>query len=220
MTVKVIDLREPILKQNVADAQQLAARFARSGVFVLNLMSSPGAGKTSLVVQTLKRLPAQIRTAVIEGDVTSKIDAERVEAAGGRALQINTHGACHLDAAMLGRAVDQLELDELDLLIVENVGNLVCPAEFQLGENCRGMVLSVAEGHDKPLKYPLMFTQTEVLALNKIDLLPYTDFDVSACREAVLALNPKMEIFELSCRKQQGLELWIEWLTQRIKSAS
>jgi len=215
MNIKLIDIREPILKENQATAEQLAARFAEARVFVVNLMSSPGAGKTSLVVKTLEGLKHRMRIAVVEGDVVSTVDAERVASTGAQTVQINTHGACHIDAAMLGRAVQELDLEALDMLIVENVGNLVCPAEFVLGESMRAMILSVPEGHDKPLKYPLMFTETSALLINKLDLMPHTDFDLQACRDAVTSLNPDMRIFEISCRTGQGIDGWVDWLEQR-----
>jgi hydrogenase nickel incorporation protein HypB len=204
MAIKTVDVMQDILGANDMLAQNLRSRFDRAGVFVVNLMSSPGAGKTSLILKIIGELSGRCGIGVIEGDIASDVDARRVEALNVDVVQINTRGACHLDANMILGASDRLGLDGKQLLIIENVGNLVCPAEFKLGENLKIMILSVPEGHDKPLKYPLMFTESDALVLNKIDLLPYTDFDVEQLRKTVLAMNPGIEIFLSLPRREVG----------------
>ena len=209
--------------QNVLDANDRIANgnralFDEKNLYVMNLMSSPGAGKTSLVERTILALRERARIAVIEGDIQDTCDADRVAALGIPAVQINTGGGCHLDGNMVREALADLNLDETDLLIVENVGNLVCPAEFRIGENDKVMILSVPEGADKPAKYPLMFQEATVLLINKIDLLPYVDFDLAKARRDARALHPGIEIFEVSCKTGEGLEGWIEWLTKRMES--
>ncbi|MBU1450375.1 MAG: hydrogenase nickel incorporation protein HypB [Proteobacteria bacterium] len=207
-----------ILEANERISQQNRKRFKEGRVFVINLMSSPGAGKTSLLERTIDALKDRIKIGVIEGDIQSDRDAERVAQKGVQAVQINTDGACHLDGNMILDAVDQFDLKELDLLVVENVGNLVCPAEFTLGEDAKAMILSTTEGDDKPMKYPLMFQESEVLLVNKIDLLPYIDCDVEKIKSEARQLNPKITIFEVSCRTGEGLDAWYAWLQDQIKS--
>jgi len=180
-------------------------------------MSGPGAGKTSLLEKTIDALRQEIRIGVIEGDIQSSYDAERISQKGVQVVQLNTDGACHLDGNMIRSTLDSLDLTHLDLLVVENVGNLVCPAEFDLGEDVKVMILSVAEGDDKPLKYPLMFQESRVLLVNKVDLLPYVDCDLEKIRERALRLNPALEIFEVSCRNGEGLQAWFSWLTRQVK---
>ena len=209
-----------ILEVNDRVAEQNRALFDQNKVFVFNLMSSPGAGKTSLLERTIAHLKDKLRIGVIEGDIASSIDAERIAQKGVQTVQINTDGACHLDANMIREAVSKIDLANLDLLAVENVGNLVCPAEFKVGEHMKVMILSVAEGDDKPLKYPLMFQLSQALIINKIDLLPYVDCDVRKIREATARLNPGIAIFEVSCRTGEGLEVWCDWLRERVKSRS
>lgn len=206
--------------RNILEAQDRIAKLNRSlfeqhGVFVLNLMSSPGAGKTSLLEKTIEKLKNLYRIAVIEGDIQSQEDALRIKRLGVEAIQINTGGACHLDANMIHSALEKISLESCDLLIIENVGNLVCPAEFDLGEHEKVMILSVTEGDDKPLKYPLMFQKSSVLLVNKIDLLPYVDFDLEKVRKSVLELNPHIRIFEISCKTGEGVNEWIDWLKER-----
>jgi hydrogenase nickel incorporation protein HypB len=208
---------EGVFDANRKIAEENRELFRKHGILAVNLMASPGAGKTSLIDRTLALLRGKVRMGVIEGDIASSVDAERVKAHGVPVVQINTGGACHLDAAMIRQALDHLPLDELELLIVENVGNLVCPAEFDLGESLKVTILSVAEGHDKPLKYPLIFTQTDALVLNKMDLLGMGDFDLGALRNTVLKMNPDVTIFELSCRTGQGLEEWAGWLERMVR---
>ena len=189
--------------------------FAERGVAVMNLMGSPGSGKTTLLEQTLRRIVGRLRVAVIEGDLFTAKDAERIERAGVDVIQINTAGGCHLDAAMIQRACMSLNLDALDLLIVENVGNLVCPAEFDIGENFKAVVLSITEGDDKPLKYPLIFKESAAVVLNKIDLLEFTNFDLPSARQDLTTLHPTIKIFETSCTRGDGLDDWAAWLIGR-----
>jgi hydrogenase nickel incorporation protein HypB len=209
--------------RNILEAQEKIARINRAlfdskGVFVINLMSSPGAGKTSLLERTIAALKDHFRIVVIEGDIQSQEDALRIKRLGVDAVQINTGGACHLDANMIQSALEQVSLDGCNLLIVENVGNLVCPAEFELGEHKKVMILSVTEGDDKPLKYPLMFQKSSVLIINKIDLLPYVTCDVDKIKRVVRELNPQIEIFEVSCKTGEGIDQWLEWLKNQISS--
>ena len=193
-----------ILQANDRIAAENRRQFDEAGIFVVNLMSSPGAGKTTLLEKTIEALGGKIAIAVIEGDIQTSYDAERIQKKGVQAVQINTDGGCHLDGNMIQIAMGSLDLSGVDLLIIENVGNLVCPAEFNLGEHEKIMILSVAEGDDKPVKYPLMFQTCSVLLVNKIDLLPYTDCDMTKIRERVGQLNPMGKIFEISCRTGEG----------------
>jgi hydrogenase nickel incorporation protein HypB len=209
MKVKVVSR---ILEANDRIAEENRRRFKEAGVFVANLMGAPGAGKTTLLERTLQALKPYLRIGVIEGDIVGTDDAERIGALGAPVVQINTGGACHLDANMISEVLDELPLNELDMVIIENVGNLVCPAEFKVGEDIKMMVLSVAEGHDKPLKYPLMFQESAALVLNKIDLLPYMNTDINKMRNDSRALNPKLKIFEVSCTKGTGIDSWAQWL--------
>lgn len=208
--------------QNILDANDQMANKNRQvldkeGVLAINIMSSPGAGKTSLILQTIARLKDRVRIAVIEGDIASTIDADRIGKEEVSVVQINTGGACHLDANMVSNALDSLSLEDTDLLLIENVGNLVCPAEFKTGAHKRMMLLSVPEGDDKPYKYPLMFTESEVIVINKIDLLPLLDFDITAFRQAVTGLNPDVKIFQVSCKTGEGIEEWISWLESELR---
>jgi hydrogenase nickel incorporation protein HypB len=212
MKVKVVT---KILEVNERIANENRRLFDNAGLYVINLMSGPGAGKTSVLEKTLT-LPVGLRIGVIEGDIAGSDDAERIARCGAPVVQINTGGACHLDANMISEVLGELPLQELDLLVIENVGNLVCPAEFNLGENMKVMVLSIAEGHDKPLKYPLMFQESSALILNKIDLAPYLDVDLEKIRRDASLLNPKLKIFEVSCKTGQGLPEWIAWLKEQI----
>ncbi len=211
-----IKLMKNILGANDEIAALNRKLFAERGVVVMNLMGSPGSGKTTLLEKTLVRLVDKIKIAVIEGDLFTAKDAERIERAGVEVIQINTAGGCHLDAAMIQKACTSLDLNAIDLLIVENVGNLVCPAEFDIGENFKAVVLSITEGDDKPLKYPLIFKESEVTLLNKIDLLPFTNFDLRSAREDLITLHPTIKIFETSCTGGTGLEDWCTWLLQKV----
>jgi hydrogenase nickel incorporation protein HypB len=207
--------------QNILQANERLAAvnrkvFDAAGIFTLNLMSSPGAGKTSLLEKTVDGLAERVNMAVIEGDLQCSFDAERIQRKGVQAVQINTDGGCHLDGNMIQVALDALDLKGLDLLIIENVGNLVCPAEFNLGEHHKVMILSVTEGDDKPLKYPLMFQLCSVLLVNKIDLLPYVDCSLEKIRQDARQLNTRQQIFEISCRTGAGLPAWFAWLERNI----
>jgi len=211
-----IDLAKPILDRNERLAAENRARFDAAGVFVLDLMASPGAGKTSTILATIAALRERYRIAVIEGDIASKVDAEKVKAHGIPAVQINTGGACHLESDMIRRAVDALPLDELDLIIIENVGNLVCPTDFNLGEDAKVMILSVPEGHDKPYKYPGIFQISEAVILNKVDTMSVFDFNEEEFNGEVRTLNPKAPIFRVAATKGEGVAEWAEWLAARI----
>jgi hydrogenase nickel incorporation protein HypB len=217
MTRKVPVVRD-ILEANERLAEDNRRIFRKAGLLVVNLMSGPGAGKTSLLERTIEALQHDIRIGVIEGDIQSSYDAERISQKGVQVVQLNTGGACHLDSNMIKSGLDALDLDNLDLLVVENVGNLVCPAEFNVGEDMKAMILSVAEGDDKPLKYPLMFQESRALLINKIDLLPYVNCDVGKIRERALQLNANLEIFEISCRTGEGLDGWADWLNQQVSA--
>jgi hydrogenase nickel incorporation protein HypB len=205
---------EKILGANERLAAANRALLDAHAVFSLNLMASPGAGKTSLIEQTLAGLAEAGRVAVVDGDVATSIDADRAAAAGARAVQINTGGECHLDAVMLQEALAQLDLAAIDLLIVENVGNLICPAGFQLGTHRSVLIASVPEGDDKPYKYPGMYQGVDALVINKIDLLPYVDFDMDYFRRGVEALNPGLVTFALSCKTGEGLDAWLAWVKE------
>jgi hydrogenase nickel incorporation protein HypB len=220
MTNKQIPVVEKIMNANDQLAAQNRARLDEATVFAVNFMASPGAGKTSLIEQTLKRLPPEIKVAAIDGDIATSIDADRAAAAGATAIQINTGGECHLDAVMLRNALDQLDdLSQFDLLIVENVGNLVCPASFQLGTHKSVLIASVPEGDDKPYKYPGMYRDVDALVINKIDLLPYIPFRMNYFRQGVEILSPGLVTFPLSCMTGEGLDPWIEWLCAQINRA-
>ncbi|MEW6685455.1 MAG: hydrogenase nickel incorporation protein HypB [Candidatus Edwardsbacteria bacterium] len=215
MEVKVL---KNILEVNKLLAQENRQLFDKEKVFVVNLMSSPGAGKTSLVERTLERLIEEdYRIAVIEGDIVGDFDAQRLAKFNIPIVQINTGSECHLDANMIRNALSEIDLKGIDLLLIENVGNLVCPAEFKVGENVKVVILSTPEGDDKPHKYPLMFRESKVLLINKIDLLPQLEFAKEKVRKAIADLNPQMTIFEISCKTQEGLENWIDWLKKQIE---
>ena len=211
-----IDLSKPILERNELLAAENRRRFEEHGIFVLDLLASPGAGKTSTILATIAALRDRYRIAVIEGDIASKVDAEKVKAHGIPAVQINTGGACHLESDMIQRAVAALPIEDLDLIIVENVGNLVCPTEFDLGENAKVMILSVPEGHDKPYKYPAIFSRSEAIILNKYDTIGFFDFDEAEFREVVGKLNGAAPIFPMAATKGEGVDAWAEWLAARI----
>ena len=213
-----IPIVENILSANDRLAAENRARLDAAGVFAINLMASPGAGKTSLIEQTLSRLAKRLRVAVVDGDVATSLDADRAAAAGAQAsVQINTGGECHLDAVMFQQALHQLDLSQFDLLIVENVGNLICPANFQLGTHKSVLVASIPEGDDKPYKYPGMYRGVDALVINKIDLLPYIPFRIDYFQRGVEALNPGVITFPISCRTGEGLDVWVEWLVQNVK---
>ncbi|MCB9135496.1 MAG: hydrogenase nickel incorporation protein HypB [Anaerolineales bacterium] len=215
MTQK-IPVVEKILSANDRLAEMNRKKIEEAGVYSLNLMASPGAGKTSLIEQTLKRLSREYRVAVIDGDIATSIDADRAAAAGATAIQINTGGECHLDAVMLQNALHQLDLTQFDLLLVENVGNLVCPANFQLGTHKSVLIASVPEGDDKPYKYPGMYRGVDALVINKVDLLPYIPFKMDYFRTGVEILNPGVVTFPVSCQSQEGLDAWVAWIKTSI----
>ena len=203
---------EDLLAKNARLAGLNRALFSQKGVFVLNLVSSPGSGKTTLLEKTIAALKPDLNFAVLEGDQQTANDADRIAATGVPVKQINTGAGCHLDAHMVGHGVEGFDLDAADILMIENVGNLVCPASFDLGEQHKVAVLSVTEGEDKPLKYPHMFRAADILLINKIDLLPYLDFDLDKCKAYARQVNPEVQIFELSCRSGDGMDLWYDWL--------
>lgn len=214
-----VTLVSNVLKVNQTLANENRDRFERNGVAVVNMMSSPGAGKTTLLEATLDRLAGKLRIGVIEGDLFTTRDAERIERKGVTVTQINTEGGCHLDANMVSAALADFPLDQLDLLIIENVGNLVCPAEYDLGEGHRAMLLSVTEGNDKPVKYPRMFMKADAVVLSKVDLVPYTDFDLGEAESDLAKVAPEARVFRVSSRTGEGLEEWCNWLTGLAKRA-
>ena len=213
-----IDMKQPILDKNDQLAAQLRQRFADNHVFVLDLLASPGSGKTSTILATIEALRDEFNIAVIEGDIASNVDAEKIKAQGIAAVQINTGGACHLEANMISRAVDVLDLERLDLIIVENVGNLVCPTDFDLGENAKVMILSVPEGDDKPLKYPGVFQASKAIVLNKVDTLPVFSFNKDLFYDHIKNLNPQAPIFPISATSGEGVEEWASWLGEQIRA--
>lgn len=213
----IISVERDILEANDRVAARNRALFDQHGVRVLNLMSSPGAGKTSLLEQSLRVLTPELQIGVIEGDIQSDLDAERIANTGAPVIQINTGGACHLDGTMIWETLDQFDLAALDLLVVENVGNLVCPAEFAIGEDHKVMILSVTEGDDKPTKYPLMFRESTVLLINKVDLLSHVDCSVERIERDAHRLNPAIETYRVSCKTGEGLDGWYRWLRQQVQ---
>jgi len=213
-----ITVIENIFSANDQIAEKNRELLTQSRLFSINLMASPGAGKTSLIEQTVKSLSGQYRLAVIDGDIATNLDAERAAAAGALAVQINTGGECHLDALMVQNALNSLPLPSLDFLIVENVGNLVCPASFKLGVHKNVLIASIPEGDDKPYKYPGMFQSVDVMVINKIDLLPYIPFRMDYFLKGVEILNPGIQVFQLSCTSREGLESWLNWIVEQIAS--
>jgi len=215
--IRLIEIKEEIHSDNTVKAEQLRKSLSKNKTFLLNLMSSPGAGKTTTILKTLEIIGNKIRTGVIEADIDSMVDAEKIAAKGIHAVQLRTGGFCHLDASMVEKGLEGMNLQDFDLVIIENVGNLVCPAEFDTGAIKNVMILSVPEGDDKPLKYPLMFTVCDVLLVNKIDYLSLSDFDIDLMKERVLNLNPKIRIFEISSKTGEGVQAWADWLTNEVK---
>jgi len=213
-----IPVIRPLLEANDKRAGELRRGFARRGVLALNIISSPGAGKTSLLERTLRDLAPEFRMAVVEGDLQTSNDARRVAATGARAVQINTEGGCHLDSALVAAALEKLDMDGVDILFIENVGNLVCPVEFDCGEDAKIALLSVTEGDDKPEKYPQLFHRAAAMVLNKTDLLPYVDFNTARAIAFARKTNPNLEVFELSCRTGTGLAAWYDWLRNALKT--
>ncbi len=215
--IRLIEIKEEILTDNKEEADNLRKKLKDRGIFLLNLMSSPGAGKTSLILRTIEQLKTKFRIGVLEADIDSTMDAEKIVDAGIPAVQIRTGGFCHLDAGMVMKGLDALDLSVLDLVIIENVGNLVCPAEFDTGAIKNAMILSVPEGDDKPLKYPLMFNICDVLLVNKIDYLGLSDFHMETLHERVRTLNSRITIIETSCKTGTGIDMWSAWLAEEIK---
>ncbi len=216
--MNVITIERNVLEKNDEIARQNRERFARSGVFAINMVSSPGAGKTSILEKTLEHLRGRIPLAVIEGDVQTDLDARRVARYGVPAVQIVTRGGCHLEANLVRDALGKLSLEGIRLLIIENVGNLVCPSNYDLGEAMKVVVASTTEGDDKPLKYPSMFRNSSVLIINKIDLLPYVDCNIAQLRANALQINPALQVFETSCRTGDGIDAWCTWLTDHASA--
>lgn len=218
--IKLFEVKEDILSDNDAAARQLRDKLRADKTFVINLMSSPGAGKTTLLLKTAAILGKEYKIGVIEADIDSTVDAEKLREAGIEAIQLRTGGFCHLDAAMVKTGLDGIGSKDFDLVFIENIGNLVCPAEFDTGAIKNAMILSVPEGDDKPLKYPLMFTKSDVLLINKIDMMALSDFDSAALRLRTAKLNPEIPIYEISAKTGQGIEKWADWLRRVIKDFS
>lgn len=214
---KVIEIKKNILEDNDREAERLRGELKENRTFLLNLMSSPGAGKTTTLVQTIEALKDRLRIGVMEADIDSDVDADTIAKTGVRAVQIHTGGMCHLDADMTRQGLESLGTEDLDLAVLENVGNLVCPAEFDTGAVKNVMILSVPEGDDKPLKYPLMFSICDVLLINKIDVLSYFDFDIDSCVARVKRLNPDIQIIPVSSRTGEGLDAWYDWLYTQVQ---
>jgi hydrogenase nickel incorporation protein HypB len=219
--MKKIEVIQNILEANETIASRNRQLLDKHKVFAINIMSAPGAGKTSLILQTLTRLKGRLNIAVIEGDVASTVDAEKVQGKAKAVVQINTRNmpeSCSLIAAMIESALKDMPLDNIDLLLIENIGNLICPAEFTLGEHKRVVISSLPEGDDKPIKYPLIFVDADAVIINKMDLLPHVDFDIAAFRRSIAGLNPKVEVFQLSCKTGEGIEIWCSWILEQVET--
>lgn len=212
---KIYEIKQSVFEDNDKEAEQVRAELKREKTFLLNLMSSPGGGKTTTLERTIGALKDKLRIGVMEADIDSAVDADTISKTGVKVIQLHTGGMCHLDADMTRQGLREMGTEDVDLAILENVGNLVCPAEFDTGAVKNAMILSVPEGDDKPLKYPLMFKVCHCLLINKIDVLPYFDFDIEACKERVLKLNPDMKIIPISAKTGEGMEEWYEWLKQQ-----
>lgn len=214
-TVRVIEIKKSVFENNDREADRLRKELKAEGIFLLNLMSSPGAGKTTLLTRTIEMLKSRYRIAVLEADIDSDVDAKRIAECGVEAVQLHTGGMCHLDAGMTRQGLEQLVSDHVDLAILENVGNLVCPAEFDTGAGKNAMILSVPEGDDKPLKYPLMFEVCDVVLINKTDVLPFFDFDMDRCKENIALRNPGAKVIPVSAKTGEGIEEWTAWLSRQ-----
>jgi len=217
--VRLIDIKKTILSDNYDLAAEIRQELRQNGVFMLNIMASPGAGKTSLIIETLRRMKEKYHFAVIEGDIESQVDAEKVAKEGVSAVQLRTGGSCHLDAPMIKEALKKIDLSATDVILIENIGNLVCPADFDLGQTRKAMVLSVPEGDDKALKYPLMFSVSDLLVVSKTDYLEYSDFNYEALKERSEKLNPQLKIIKTSAKTGEGLEDFCLWLQEEIEAA-
>ena len=215
---RVLEIKKSVFENNDREAELLRQELKKDKVFLLNLMSSPGSGKTTTLKATIAALKEEFRIGVMEADIDSDVDAATIEKTGAKVIQLHTGGMCHLDAGMTRQGLEGLGLNDMDFAILENVGNLVCPAEFDTGAVKNAMILSVPEGDDKPLKYPLMFSICDVLLINKIDVLPYFDFDLEACKKHVLRLNPNIRIIPISARTGEGIDQWAAWLRTEIKN--
>ena len=216
--MKIIELKETITASNDKDAEVLRAKLKKIGVMLINLMASPGAGKTTLLERTIKALKDDLKIGILEADVDGDVDAKRVQMAGAKAIQVHTGGMCHMDAGMTEAGLEALGYDDLDLIFLENVGNLICPAEFDTGAAKKVMILSTPEGDDKPLKYPLMFRESDCLIISKMDVKEYFDFDLDLCIKRAKALNPNIVVFPLSSKTGMGFEEWIDWLKNEVKN--
>lgn len=214
---KVLEIKKSVFSGNEKRADELRKQLKEKKLFLLNLMSSPGSGKTTTLTGTIEALKGELRIGVMEADIDSDVDAKTISDLGVKTIQLHTGGMCHLDAGMTAQGLEGLEADELDLAILENVGNLVCPAEFDTGAVKNVMILSVPEGHDKPLKYPLMFSVCDVVLINKVDVIPYFDFDMEACKKNILMRNPKAKIIPISAKTGEGMQQWFEWLLDEVK---
>ena len=215
---RVLEIKKSVFENNDREADILREQLKKDKVFLLNLMGSPGSGKTTTLTRTIEALKDEFRIGVMEADIDSDVDAATIEKTGVKVIQLHTGGMCHLDAGMTKQGLDGMGVEDVDFAILENVGNLVCPAEFDTGSVKNAMILSVPEGHDKPLKYPLMFSICDVLLINKIDVLPYFDFDVEECKKYVKKLNPNMKVIPISARNGEGIEEWADWLRTEIKA--
>ena len=215
---KIIEVKESVFADNGREAARVRAALGEKGTFLLNLMSSPGSGKTTTLLRTIERLRGELRMGVMEADIDSDVDARTISETGVKSIQLHTGGMCHLDAGMTEQGLREIGTDELDLVVLENVGNLVCPAEFDTGAVKNAMILSVPEGDDKPLKYPLMFQVCDVVLINKIDVLPYFDFDMDKCREYIAMRNPNAKVIPICAKTGEGIAEWTDWLREQVKA--
>ena len=216
--VRVLEIKQSVFADNDKQAADLRQALKQKGIFLLNLMSSPGSGKTTTLMRTIEAMKDTFKIGVMEADIDSDVDARTIQESGAKVIQLHTGGMCHLDAEMTRQGLDGLKVEDVEQAILENVGNLVCPAEFDTGASKNAMILSVPEGHDKPLKYPLMFSICDVVLINKIDVLPYFDFDMEKCREYILMRNPKAKIIPICARTGEGISEWTKWLAEEVKS--
>lgn len=216
--VKILEIKQSVFANNDQQADKLRQELKEKGIFLLNLMSSPGSGKTTTLMRTIEALKGELKIGVMEADIDSDVDARTIAESGVKAIQLHTGGMCHLDADMTRQGLEGLETGDVDLAVLENVGNLVCPAEFDTGASKNAMILSVPEGHDKPLKYPLMFSICDVVLINKIDVLPYFDFDMEKCREYIRMRNPEARVIPICAKTGEGVEEWADWLRNEVKA--